>query len=137
LGDAQPMLGERLAYADWSAAIDAIGHVPYGWRTPDTAPGLFRLGDQAGVIPSLAGEGMGLALASGDAAVAAWRHGGADAAPAFQRQLAARMTRPFAVANLVWRGGENPRVAGVLTSLASSFPSLVRWASQATRIGGG
>ena len=136
LATAHPMLGERLAYADWSGAIDAIGHVPYGWRTADTAPGLFRLGDQAGVIPSLAGEGMGLALASGAAAVAAWRHGGADAAPAFQRQLAARMARPFAVANLAWRAGENPRMAGAMTSLADSFPSLVRWASRATRIRG-
>jgi flavin-dependent dehydrogenase len=131
-----PMLGERLAYADWSGTIDAIGHVPYGWRTPDTAPGLFRLGDQAGVIPSLAGEGMGLALASGAAAVAAWRHTGADAAPAFQRALAARMARPFRVANMVWRGGESPRIAATLTSLAAAFPSLVRWASQATRIRG-
>ncbi len=137
LGETHPVLGERLAYADWSCGIDAIGHVPYGWRTADTAPGLFRLGDQAGVIPSLAGEGMGLALASGDAAAAAWRHGGADAAPAFQRRLAARMARPFAIANAVWRAGENPRIAGVLTSLASSFPSLVRWASRATRIGDG
>lgn len=136
LGAAYPMLGERLAYADWSRSVDAIGHVPYGWRTADTEQGLFRLGDQAGVIPSLAGEGMGLALASGNAAVAAWRHGGADAAPTFQRALAARMTRPFAIANAVWRAGENPRAAGVLTSLAASFPSLVRWASQATRIRG-
>src|SRR5690606_30641037 len=32
LGDANPSLGERLALADWTAAIDAIGHVPYGWR---------------------------------------------------------------------------------------------------------
>lgn len=136
LAAAHPMLGERLAYADWSGPIDAIGHVPYGWRTADTAPGLFRLGDQAGVIPSLAGEGMGLALASGAAAVAAWRHGGADAAPAFQRQLAARLARPFAIADLIWRAGERPRLAGGLTSLAASFPSLVRWASQATRIRG-
>ncbi|MDP3784305.1 MAG: FAD-dependent monooxygenase, partial [Sphingopyxis sp.] len=131
LGAAHPMLGGRLAYADWSCGIDAIGHVPYGWRTADTEPGLFRLGDQAGVIPSLAGEGMGLALASGDAAAAAWRHGGAGAAPAFQRQLAARMARPFAIASAIWRTGENPRTAGILTSLASSFPSLVRWMSQA------
>ena len=136
LGTEHPMLGERLAYADWSRPIDAIGHVPYGWRTADTVQGLFRLGDQAGVIPSLAGEGMGLALASGDAAVAAWRHGGAGAAPAFQHALAARMARPFAIASAVWRTGENPRTAGILTSLASSFPSLVRWMSQATRIRG-
>jgi len=134
LGHRMPHLGERLAHADWSYSVDAIGHVPYGWRAHDTAPGLFRLGDQAGVIPSLAGEGMGLALASADAAVAAWRHGGAAAAPAFQKRLAMRMTRPFALANLVWRMGENPRSAGYMTGAASLFPSLVRMISQATRI---
>lgn len=137
LGNGHPCLGERLAYADWSRPVDAIGHVPYGWRTADTQPGLFRLGDQAGVIPSLAGEGMGLALASGATAAAAWHHGSAGAAPAFQHALAARMARPFAIASAVWRAGENPRTAGVLTSLASAFPSLVRWMSQATRIRGG
>ncbi len=134
LGDRLPHLGERLAHADWSRAVDAIGHVPYGWRTRDTPPGMFRLGDQAGVIPSLAGEGMGLALASAEAAVAAWRHGGGDAAPAFQKQLAAKMTRPFALANLVWRMGENRHTAGAMTSMASLFPSMVRMISHATRI---
>ncbi len=137
LGDALPRLGERLAHADWSRGVEAIGHVPYGWRTHDTAPGLFRLGDQAGVIPSLAGEGMGLAIASADAAAAAWRHGGGDAAPGFQRQLARRMTRPFALANLVWRLGENSRTAPPMTAAASLFPSLVRMASRMTRIRGG
>jgi len=136
LGDAAPRLGERLAHADWPQAIDAIGHVPYGWRARNTAPGLFRLGDQAGVIPSLAGEGMGLAFASADAAVAAWRHGGGGTAPAYQHILAARMARPFAIANLVWRTGENPRTARALVSLASSLPPLVRWAMSATRIRG-
>lgn len=134
LGDAMPHLGERLAHADWSCAVDAIGHVPYGWRTAETTAGLFRLGDQAGVIPSLAGEGMGLALASAEAAVAAWRHGGGDAAPAFQRNLAEHMTRPFALANMVWRLGENRRTAGAMTGMASLFPPLVRMMSRATRI---
>lgn len=134
LGDALPRLGERLAHADWSRAVDAIGHVPYGWRAADTAPGLFRLGDQAGVIPSLAGEGMGLAIASAGAAVAAWRRGGGGAAPDFQRGLAACMARPFALANLIWRLGENPRTASLLTSCAAAFPSLVRLASRATRL---
>lgn len=137
LGDSLPDLGERLAHADWNRAIDAIGHVPYGWRTGDTSPGLFRLGDQAGVIPSLAGEGMGLALASAQAAVTAWRHGGPGAAPRFQTALAGRMTRPFALANLVWRAGENRRTAGPMTIMASLFPPLVRIASQATRIAAG
>lgn len=134
LGDRMPHLGERLACADWSGTIDAIGHVPYGWRTGDTASGLFKLGDQAGVIPSLAGEGMGLALASADGAVRAWRHGGAGAAPAFQQALAGRMGRPFALASLIWRMGEDPRAAGPMTIMASLFPPLVRIASRATRI---
>lgn len=134
LDDGLPHLGERLAHADWARPIDAIGHVPYGWRAADTAPGLFRLGDQAGVIPSLAGEGMGLALASAAAAVAAWQRGGAAAAPAFQQALATRMARPFAVANLIWRAGENRRSAGLLTAIAAAFPSLVRFASQMTRV---
>lgn len=134
LGDSLPHLGERLASADERGTVDAIGHVPYGWRTAETAPGLFRLGDQAGVIPSLAGEGMGLALASAGGAVAAWRHGGTGAAPVFQKALSARMTRPFALANLVWRVGENPHVAASMTALASLIPGLVRMISQATRI---
>ena len=134
LGGVLPHLGERLAHADWSRDVDAIGHVPYGWRTAETEPDLFRLGDQAGVIPSLAGEGMGLALASAEAAVAAWRHGGGEAAPAFQRRRAAALTRPFALANLVWRLGENRHTAGAVTRAASHFPSLVRIISQATRI---
>ncbi|NIJ38763.1 flavin-dependent dehydrogenase [Sphingopyxis panaciterrae] len=134
LGDALPALGERLAYAEWTQGVDAIGHVPYGWRTAETAPGLFRLGDQAGVIPSLAGEGMGLAVASAEAAVAAWRRGGPGAAPDFQERLARRMARPFALANLVWRLGENAGLAGGLTSLAAALPSMVRLVSRATRV---
>ena len=137
LGERHPHLGERLAAADRTRGVDAIGHVPYGWRTADTAPGLFRLGDQAGVIPSLAGEGMGIALASADAAVAAWRDGGAGAAPAFQRRFAQRMARPLGLANLVWRAGESPVTAGILTTAASLFPPLVRTMSEATRIRGG
>lgn len=134
LGHDLPHLGERLAHADWTRAIDAIGHVPYGWRAHGTAPGLFRLGDQAGVIPSLAGEGMGLALASAAAAVVAWRADGPAAAAPFQRHLAARMARPFAIANLVWRLGENPATAGGMTRIARHLPSLVRRISQATRL---
>jgi hypothetical protein len=44
------------------------------------------------------------------------------------------MTRPFAIANLIWRIGENPHAAAPMTVMASLFPPLVRIASQATRI---
>src|SRR3546814_8576329 len=42
LGGALPHLGERLAHANWSHNVDAIGHVPYGWRAAETTAGLFR-----------------------------------------------------------------------------------------------
>lgn len=134
LAEENPRLGDRLAFADWTAPIDAIGHVPYGWRNGETTSGLFRLGDQAGVIPSLAGEGMGIALASAAAAVAAWRCGGAGAAPDYQVRLAARMRRPFALANLAWRMGENPRSAPAMVGIARHVPPLMRWISRGTRL---
>ena len=40
------------------------------------------------------------------------------------------------LANIVWRAGENRRLAGGLTSLAASLPMLVRWVSHATRMRG-
>jgi menaquinone-9 beta-reductase len=136
LGDELPRLGERLAHADWSQNIDAIGHVPYGWRTAETKDGLFRLGDQAGVIPSLAGEGMGIALASAADAVTAAQRGGPAAAPLFQRQLARKMVRPFALAGLVWRMGETPFTAGPMVRMAHHFPAMVQLIARTTRISG-
>ena len=87
-----PAFGARLG--DGEPEWAAVSGVPYGWRTGETRPGLFRVGDQAGVIASLAGDGLAIALASGRAAAAAWLGGGADAAPAFQRRFAARARRP-------------------------------------------
>lgn len=132
LGDECPVLGERLALADWSAPIDAIANVPYGWRTGRTEPGLYRLGDQAGVIPSLAGEGMGIALASGIAAAEAVA--GGVAAPEFQRGFARRTGRPIAVADRLRAAGEHPAGAAVLIGVARLVPAAVGWAAHATRI---
>ena len=69
-------LGARLADIPRAPLIDAIGHIPYGWGATTGQSGIFRLGDQAGVIPSLAGEGIGIALASAECAVRFWREGG-------------------------------------------------------------
>ena len=50
----------------------AVAGVPYGFRQPAAGPaGLYRIGDQAAVIPSFTGEGVALALHSGLAAAAA------------------------------------------------------------------
>ncbi len=128
-----PILAERLA---WRApgAIDAVANVPYGWRLRFGAPGLFRLGDQAGVIPSLAGEGMGIAIASGIRAAQAYAQGGAAAAPAFQRQLARDLARPIFVASLIRAAAEHSAAARRLLSIAKKAPIMIDIAARLTRI---
>ena len=75
--------------------IDAIAAVPYGWHARQTTPGLFRIGDQAGVIPSLAGEGNGIALASGRSAAEAFLQGGREEAPHWQARFGRQSGRPI------------------------------------------
>jgi len=131
LGRDLPRLGDRLALLAPGQPIDAIANVPYGWRQRSGTAGLFRLGDQAGVIPSLAGEGMGIALASGIAAADAYLAGGPAAAAAWQRDFARRLARPMAVAGLVRRLAESRWSAGALRWLP---PGLIQIVAHATRM---
>ncbi|MFI4976481.1 MAG: NAD(P)/FAD-dependent oxidoreductase [Caulobacterales bacterium] len=63
----EPHLARRLADSQpLSARPLTISDVPYGFvhRGDGDGPGLFRLGDQAAVIPSFSGDGMSIALHS-------------------------------------------------------------------------
>jgi menaquinone-9 beta-reductase len=130
-----PALGDRLAFADALPGADAIASVPYGWRATETQAGVFRLGDQAACIPSLAGEGIGIAIASGMAAADAWMEGGPGAAPAFQQKFAARTRRPVAVAKWLWERGETPWSAALAARIMPIAPIMARAFARATRIG--
>jgi menaquinone-9 beta-reductase len=134
LGDDNPAFGERLAFMTAGQPIDAIAAIPYGWRARDTVPGLFKLGDQAAVIPSLAGEGNGIALASGIAAGAAWLKGGATASLAYQKQFANRAARPVRLASWLWHRGETPITARLATHLLRAFPFAAGYLATLTRI---
>jgi menaquinone-9 beta-reductase len=134
LGDNMPALGERLAFMETQPDADAIASVPYGWRATTTEPGLFRLGDQAAVIPSLAGEGNGIAIASGIAAAEAWLKGGPAAAPAYQADFARRTRRPVALAKWLWERGETPWSAAFATTLLRAAPRAMQLFARATRI---
>lgn len=112
--------------------VDAIGHVPYGWRARTSEPGIFRLGDQAGVIPSFAGEGIGIALASAEAAVAAWRQGGGRAAPSYQQRMAADLARPVGIARLIAAIISHPALGRALLPLAMRT-RIPHWLAGATR----
>ncbi|WP_164158328.1 hypothetical protein, partial [Sandarakinorhabdus rubra] len=74
----------------------AIARVPYGHLAADANDGLWRLGDQAAVIPSFCGDGMAIALESGRLA-AAMLAAGAIAAD-YQRALLRRTRRPVRLA---------------------------------------
>ena len=131
LGRAMPALGEWIALIDPSAPIDAIANVPYGWRQRTGVDATFRLGDQAGVIPSLAGEGMGIALASGVAAARAYANGGPLAASAWQETFARRLDRPIGIAGIVRHVAESERAGWLLPFLR---PALIQVIANATRI---
>lgn len=130
LGGECPALVERLAHVSL-APIDAIANVPYGWRARDTVPGLYRLGDQAGVIPSLAGEGMGIAIASGVSAARAILTG--EASSEWQRRFAHTLYRPLNIAGLIRTLAESQGTAALLT-LAACMPGVARGVARLTRI---
>lgn len=129
-----PRLAERLAWRRGGEAIDAVANVPYGWRVRAGTAGLFRLGDQAGVIPSLAGEGMGIAIASGIRAARAYVNAGSDAAIPFQNRLARDLARPIGIAGVIRAGAERPAIARATLPIARIIPILVEVVARMTRI---
>lgn len=135
LAERCPQLGARLAGLSSGDRVDTIASVPYGYVTQRTDAGLFRLGDQAAVIPSLAGEGMAIAVASGLAAAGAYLAQGPGAAPAYQRAFARRATRPVRTAELIWHIAERGWGARTLIAAASCAPWLSQAAMQLSRIG--
>lgn len=82
---ASPHLDARLAGAEpcWPRPL-ALSAIPYG-HVRRRADGVWRLGDQAAVIPSFSGDGMSIALHSAQLAADAYLEG--RSADAFQRRL--------------------------------------------------
>jgi menaquinone-9 beta-reductase len=135
LAEAHPAFARRLG-RDWRhGAVETVGAVPYGWTAHDTAPGLFRLGDQAAVIPSLAGEGIAIALASGAMAARHWLAHGAQGALPYQYEMASQVARPMRVAGAARALAESRLGATAGLAVARGFPGAVRWLMQASRIG--
>ena len=127
-----PAFAERLGDLAGDEPFDTIGSVPYGWIAQATEAGVYRLGDQAAVIPSLAGEGMSIALASARDAVAAFC--GGTSAPDYQAAFARRAARPVRTAEALWRVSETRRGGPAVTALAGRLPALARLAMRMSRI---
>lgn len=128
-----PALANRIAGhrpPEWTA----IAGVPYGWRTAESAPGIFRVGDQSAVISSLAGDGVAIGLRSGIAAAEAFLRHGPAGAQIYQRVFSNRARRPLAAAEALRFAAERQAPRTVLMQLAM-VPGLARLAARLTRIG--
>ncbi len=128
-----PALASRLDDAAWVTQCGAVARVPYGWRLrAGSGPAIHRVGDQAGVIASLAGEGISLALAGGFAAARSLLTG--EDPQRFQANLARRLDRPIVLAQQVMRMIEHPAAVSALLGAASLMPVTIGLCARATRL---
>lgn len=110
-----------------------VSRVPYGFvhRPRDDDPaGLYRLGDQAAVIPSFAGDGVAIALHTARRAVGAFLAGRSarDYHTALRREMVGQIGR----AGWIYAAGR--RAPGVTVAAAWLWPGLLRVGARATRV---
>jgi flavin-dependent dehydrogenase len=136
LQQTEPHLHARL---EGAVALEAkpvsISRVPYGFVhavSSEDPLGVFRLGDQAGVIPSFTGDGMALALHSAVVATSAYL-GGLDAAAyhfRIRRDIAGQIGRAAAL----YRMAHSAAGQKLLMQLAAVWPGSLALAATLTRI---
>ena len=110
----------------------SIFRVPYGYvhrAAVEDRPGLFRLGDQAAVIPSFTGDGVSIAMHTAFAAVDAMRGGGAAA---YHRAMRRHLSGQVARAGLLLRAGR--AAPGLAVGAARVWPGALRWVASMTRV---
>ena len=126
------LLRERLNGATpvWERPL-AVGWIPYGFlaRARD---GVWRVGDQAAVIPSFTGDGMAIALHSGT--LAAEMHLAGASEELYQRRLAGQLRRGMKLASAVSAAMVNPAGQRVVGRVLPVLPQAMRWIAAGTRI---
>jgi flavin-dependent dehydrogenase len=128
-----PLLGERIR-SDLPTSISAVAGVPYGWRARTTTAGAFRLGDQGAVIASIAGDGIAMALTSGQSAGETFAAGGPDAAQPWQRAWARQCRSAVVLAETFRRAAQAPMTRGAAFRALGLLPGLAAVAARLTRI---
>jgi menaquinone-9 beta-reductase len=107
----------------------ALSAIPYGMLREHAADSLWRLGDQAAVIPSFSGDGMSIALHSAHLAVATHLRNGT--AEQFQQQLRRELRSGVMVATALSRlMVAHPGLA----QMARLWPPLLRYIAMGTRV---
>ncbi len=129
-----PHLGRRLdgAAACWERPL-SIFRVPYGFvHREDGQAGVFRLGDQAAVIPSFCGDGMAIALHSARLAAEAVRT--AADAERYHRAMRRAAAGPVRLASGLSRVAASRPVRDAMIAGAQLWPGLMAQVARRTRI---
>lgn len=123
LSGAKPLMAKPLA----------VAAIPYGFlRSARIAPNVFPVGDQLAVVPSFTGDGMAIALCSGQAAARALLHG--KSSEIYQGHLISVLRPQFRLAGGIGRLLETPIVCAMSVAAARLLPSLVTRLAAATRL---
>jgi menaquinone-9 beta-reductase len=117
----------------------AISSIPYGYvRRPGLrgiGDGLWRLGDQAAVIPSFAGDGMSIALHS--ARLAARYYVSGASVGAYQRRMARDVGTAVRCATLLSQASVHGLGRAVIGWGASRLPNIMSSVAALTRVPSG
>ena len=108
-----------------------MASIPYGY-VQELGDGPWRVGDQAAVIPSFAGDGISIALHS--ARLAAEYYLAGKPTRLFQSQLARDVSGQVRWATLLSRALVHSRGQMIATALARMAPSLIGYVARRTRI---
>ena len=132
-----PHLAERLRDAEplFERPL-SIFQIPYGFLhepEPDEPQGLFRLGDQVGVIPSFTGEGLSIALHSGCLAASTFlAHGRASSL--FHRRIRSDIHLSLRLASVLNRIVRHGAGQQAVLQVCSIWPAAMRHLTTLTRV---
>ncbi len=135
---AEPHIRARIAEAVTVSGPISIFRVPYGFvHSPsrNDPPGIFRLGDQMGVIPSFTGDGMSIAMHS--AVLAAGYHLAGGQAADYHRVLRSDIQGQIRRATALHRVTTSTYGRLALMRLAAIWPAGMRLAARLTRVPSG
>ncbi len=127
-----PHLDLRLTGAEacWARPL-ALSAIPYGHVQRESG-GLWRLGDQAAVIPSFAGDGMSIALHSAELAATTYLAG--RDADVYQRRLARDVEAQVLLSTLLSHGMVRTPGQRMLGATARLWPGLLSSVALHTRV---
>jgi flavin-dependent dehydrogenase len=132
-----PHLGARLAGATPLLPKPlSISQIPYGFvhrPSMEEPEGLFRLGDQMGVIPSFCGDGIAIALHSAHLSAAMY-HARGNVASAYHRAMSGDVVHQIQLASALYGASRAAMAQRALLAMFRLFPGLVKGLAAWTRI---